>query len=98
MYADCFICRRPLGGNKSIPHLTIGRRIAFDVDRGRLWVVCSRCGQWCLTPMEDRWEALAECEALFKNAEARVSTANVGLAHVADVDLIRIGSALRDEI
>lgn len=98
MYADCFICRRPLGGNKSIPHLTIGRRIAFDVDRGRLWVVCSRCGQWCLTPMEDRWEALAECEALFKNAEARVSTANVGLAHVADVELIRIGSALRDEI
>lgn len=98
MYTHCFVCRRPLGANEAIPHLTIGRRIAFDVDRGRLWVVCARCGQWCLTPMEDRWEAIAECEALFTGAEARVSTANVGLARSGDVELIRIGPALRDEI
>jgi len=98
MYAHCFVCRRSLGVNEAIPHLTVGRRMAFDVERGRLWVVCPHCGQWCLTPVEDRWEAIAECEALFTSAEARVSTTNIGLARAGEVELIRIGPALRDEI
>ena len=98
MYTSCFICRRSLETNVSVAHLAVGRKIAFDVDRGRLWVVCSHCGQWCLTPIEERWEAIAECDALFQRAEARVSTANVALARTADVELIRIGAAPRDDI
>ncbi|HKN67242.1 MAG TPA: hypothetical protein VJW73_13260 [Gemmatimonadaceae bacterium] len=98
MYTHCFVCRRSLGENDEIPHLTIGRKVAFDVERGRLWVVCPHCGQWCLTPLEDRWETIADCEALFGAAEARVSTTNVGLARAREVELIRIGPALRDEI
>ena len=98
MYTHCFVCRRSLGENEAIPHLTIGRKVAFDVERGRLWVVCPHCGQWCLTPMEDRWETIAECDALFSAAEARVSTATIGLARAQGVELIRIGPALRDEI
>src|SRR6185503_18136866 len=98
MYRECFVCGRDFGENASIAHLRIGRRIAFDVERGRLWIVCRRCGQWCLTPVEDRWEAIEECEALFRGAEARVSTANVGLARFPDVELVRIGSPERDEI
>jgi hypothetical protein len=98
MYTSCFICRRSLGTNASVAHLAIGKKIAFDVDRGRLWVVCSHCGQWCLTPIEERWEAIAECDALFHRAEARVSKANVALARTGDVDLIRIGTAPRDDI
>jgi hypothetical protein len=98
MYTHCFICRHALGENTSIPHLPVGSKIAFDGERGRLWVVCPRCGQWCLTPMEDRWEALAECEALFTRAEARVSSKGIGVARDGDVELIRIGPALRDEI
>jgi len=98
MYTRCFICRRSLGENSVVPHLTIGRRLAFDVERGRLWVVCVHCGQWCLTPMEDRWEAIGECEALFTEASARVAAGTVGLARAPGVELIRIGSAMRDEI
>ena len=98
MYTHCFVCRRSLGENDAIVHLTIGRKVAFDVERGRLWVVGPHCGQWCLTPMEERWGTIAECDALFNGAEARVSTANVGLARARDVELIRIGPALRDEI
>jgi len=98
MYAHCFICRRSLGTNTSVAHLRIGERIAFDVDRGRLWVVCRRCGQWCLTPIEERWEAIADCDMLFQRAEARVSKANVALARAGDVELIRIGQAGRDDI
>jgi hypothetical protein len=98
MYTTCFICRRSLGTNVSVAHLAIGEKIAFDVDRGRLWVVCAHCGQWCLTPIEERWEAIAECDALFQGAEARVSKANVALARTGDVELIRIGAASRDDI
>jgi hypothetical protein len=98
VYTHCFVCRRSLGENDEIPHLTVGRKVAFDVERGRLWVVCPHCGQWCLTPIEDRWETIAECEALFGAAEARVSTTNVGLARAREVELIRIGPAVRDEI
>lgn len=98
MYTNCFICRRQLGTNAAVAHLAIGKKIAFDVDRGRLWVVCSHCGQWCLTPMEERWEAIAECDALFQGAEARVSKENVALARTGDVELIRIGAAPRDDI
>lgn len=98
MYTHCFVCRHSLGANEAVAHFTVGSKLAFDVDRGRLWVVCPRCGQWCLTPLDDRWEAITECEALFTGAEARVSTANVGLARARDVELIRIGAALRDEI
>jgi hypothetical protein len=98
MYRNCFICRRSLGTNVSVAHLAIGKKIAFDVDRGRLWVVCSHCGQWCLTPIEERWESIADCDALFQRAEARVSKANVALARTGDVELIRIGAAPRDDI
>ena len=99
MYNTCFICRRSLGSNTTVRALSIGCRIAFDVERGRLWVVCKHCGQWCLTPMEERWEAIAECDALFQRAEARVSKGSVALARTADVELIRIAAAaLRDDI
>ena len=98
MYRECFVCGRDFGENASVTHLRIGRRIAFDVERGRLWIVCRGCGQWCLTPLEDRWEAIEECETLFRRAEARVSTANVGLARLRDVELVRIGTPQRDEI
>ena len=98
MYRECFICGRAFGANDVIAHLRVGRRIAFDVERGRLWIVCRRCGQWCLTPVEDRWEAIAECDARFRQADARVSTANVGLARLESVELIRIGTPDRDEI
>lgn len=75
-----------------------GSRLAYDVIRGRLWVVCPACGEWNLTPLEERWEAIEECEQRFQTAEARASTANVGISRATGVELIRIGPALRDEL
>ena len=98
MYSECFVCGRSFGENGTVSRLRVGRRIVFDVERGRLWIVCRRCGQWCLTPLDERWETIEECESLFARAEARVSTKNVGLARLADVELIRIGTTGRDEI
>jgi hypothetical protein len=54
VYATCLRCERALGTNAELPHLPVGRRVAFDAATGRLWVVCTRCGQWNLTPLEER--------------------------------------------
>ena len=98
MYSTCLFCHRSLGGNDLIEHFPVGRRLAFDSAKGRLWVVCAGCGQWNLTPLEERWEAVEECERRYERARRRVSTDQIGLARVADrLDLVRIGSPLRPE-
>jgi hypothetical protein len=98
MYSTCLFCNRPLGRNEVIESFPVGRRLAFDEERGRLWVVCRRCERWNLSPLEERWEAIEECERLFRATRLRVSTDNVGLARIADaLELVRIGRPVRGE-
>jgi hypothetical protein len=79
--------------------MPVGHRLAYDPERGRLWVVCARCGEWNLTPLEERWEALEECERLFAAAQVRASNSHVGLGRADGVDLLRVGAAaVRDEL
>jgi len=99
MYAACLFCHADLGENDALDTLRVGRRIAFDALKGRLWVVCTDCGRWNLTPFEERWEAVEECERLFRNTRLRVHTDNVGLAQPHwGFELVRIGAALLPEI
>ncbi|HYK83645.1 MAG TPA: hypothetical protein VEU55_10930 [Gemmatimonadales bacterium] len=75
----------------------MGRRLAFDEGRGRLWVVCPRCSRWNLAPLEGRWEAI---EALARAARAgRVAgaTAQVALIRWHAYDLVRVGQPPRHE-
>ena len=98
MYKTCMFCTRPLGANEVVEHFPVGRRLAFDATRGRLWVVCRRCERWNLSPIEERWEAVETCERLFRETRVRVSTSNVGLArHPEGLELVRIGEPLREE-
>ena len=99
MYATCLFCHRGLGRNALLPPFPVGRRLAFDPARGRLWVVCERCHRWNLSPVEERWEAIEECERLFGETPLRVSTDNVGLAELPEgLTLVRVGPAPRREI
>jgi hypothetical protein len=99
MYSACLFCNRHLGRNSSLASFPVGECLAFDARRGRLWVVCPHCRRWNLSPLEERWEAVEECERLFRGARLRVSGENVGLALLPEgLELIRIGSALRTEI
>lgn len=98
MYTTCMFCTRSLGANEVVEHFPVGRRLAFDAERGRLWVVCRRCERWNLTPLEERWEAVETCERLFRETRLRVSTENVGLAkHREGLELVRIGAPMRPE-
>jgi hypothetical protein len=98
MYTACLFCTQPLGANEAIEAFPVGRRLAFDVAKGRLWVVCRACGRWNLTPLEERWEAIESCERAFRDTRVRVSTDNIGLARLPEgLELVRVGQPLRPE-
>ena len=98
MYSTCLFCNNPLGANEAIEAFPVGRRLAFDQAKGRLWVVCPKCERWNLTPLEERWEAIEQSEKLYRDTRKRVATDNVGLAKLPDgTTLVRIGEPLRPE-
>ena len=56
-------------------------------------MVCRGCERWNLTPLEERWEAIEECERAFSDTKLRVSTDNIGLARVREgLELVRVGA------
>lgn len=98
MYSHCLFCQTTFGQNLELERLPVGRRIAFDATKGRLWVVCRACARWNLTPFEERWETIEDCERRFRGTQVRVSTDNIGLARLPEgLDLVRIGTPLRPE-
>ena len=98
MYSTCLFCHGHLGTNEAIEQFPVGSRLAFDAKRGRLWVVCTKCARWNLTPVEERWEAIEECERRFRDTHVRVSTAQVGMGRLREgLVLVRIGEPLRPE-
>lgn len=99
MYSTCLFCASRLGDNDVLEQFPVGRRVAFDAEKGRLWVVCLACTQWNLAPLEERWEAVESCERIFRATRLRVSTDNVGLArHGSGLELVRVGRPLRPEL
>ncbi len=98
MYSNCIHCARPLGSNDAIEAMPIGHRLAFDEKRGQLWIICRDCERWNLTPFDERWEAIEQCERLFRGTSVRVSSDNIGLARLHDgTELVRVGMPLRPE-
>ncbi|MEJ2679550.1 MAG: hypothetical protein P8174_10810 [Gemmatimonadota bacterium] len=98
MYSTCIFCHGRLGTNEVVETFPVGRRVAFDPGRGRLWVVGPHCRQWNLAPLEERWETLEALERLFRDTPTRYSTEHIGLARVEEgLDVVRIGEPGRPE-
>lgn len=99
MYATCITCTGGLGSNRVLEAFPVGRRLAFDGTRGRLWVLCRRCRSWNLAPIEERWEAVEAAERLFERAELGAATEHITLGRVADgTQLVRVGRAPAQEV
>jgi hypothetical protein len=99
MFSTCLFCHTDLGANDTVAECPVGQRLAFDPKKGRLWVVCTHCGRWNLTPLEERWEPIERCEQLFRDTWQRYSVENVGVARTKSrLELVRIGEALLPEI
>ncbi len=91
-------CHRSLKTNEVVEAFPVGRRLAFNAAKGRLWVVCRYCERWNLTPLEERWEAVEACEEIFRGTRVRKSSENIGLARLPEgLELVRIGKPLRPE-
>ena len=92
-------CFAKLGDNRTLEHFPVGRRLAFDRNKGRLWAVCPDCGRWNLTPVEERWEAVVECERLFRRATLKSNWGQISFGRVSDgLELVRVGEALPNEL
>lgn len=99
VYSTCTFCYATLGANEVLESFPVSRRVAFDPKKGCLWAICRHCAGWNLAPLEERWEAVEECERRFRGTALRYSSGNVGLAWLhGDVELIRVGPALRPEV
>ncbi|UCC71516.1 MAG: hypothetical protein JSV86_14135 [Gemmatimonadota bacterium] len=98
MFKTCIYCNRSLGRNETVENFPVGRRLAFDGERGRLWVICERCRRWNLSPLEERWEAIEQCDREFRETRESFSTDNIGLARTSEgLELVRIGRPQRRE-
>ena len=62
MYSRCTRCKTHLGRNEVLEAFPVGRRMAFDPFKGRLWVLCPYCRSWNLAPILERWEAVEALE------------------------------------
>src|SRR2546428_407830 len=97
MYRTCAFCNGKLDGDGGPSGLGVGRRLAFDEWKGRLWVICPKCSRWNLAPLDDRLEKI---EALARAAgEGRVAAAteHVALVRWQTYDLVRVGKPRRME-
>lgn len=98
MFATCVYCHGALGANEVVESFPVGRKLAFDSARGRLWVVCPRCTRWNLSPLEERWEAIESCERLYRGTPLKASTDQIGLAKLSEgLQLVRVGKPTKPE-
>ncbi|HLM66832.1 MAG TPA: hypothetical protein VK358_04850, partial [Longimicrobium sp.] len=99
MYRHCIFCSANLESNEALERFPVGRSVAFDAEKGRLWAVCQRCARWNLAPLEERWEAVEDAERLFRDTRLRAQNQNIGLAKTHDgTRLVRVGDALAGEL
>jgi len=99
VYSTCTFCYAALGTNSVLETFAVSGRVAFDPKKGCLWAICRHCAAWNLAPIEERWEAVEECERRFRATSLRYSSGNIGLAWLqGDLELIRVGPALRPEV
>jgi hypothetical protein len=99
VFTTCLRCNAAFPRNTDLAHLPVGRRIAFDAETGRLWVICPRCEQWNLAPLESRWEAIAEADRVSAQAEARAAGTAIGLARTqGGLELLRVGGLPANDI
>ena len=94
MYRACIFCSAGLGRNDVVEVFPVGKTLAFDGRKGRLWAVCPGCARWNLAPFEERWEALEAAERLFAGCRLRARAENIGIAKLPDgTRLVRVGQA-----
>ncbi len=98
MYTTCAFCGAKFDGDGGPSGLRVGRRLAFDEWKGRLWVVCPKCSRWNLTPLDDRLERIDALARVAHGARLLANTDQVSLLRWQQYDLVRVGKPQRVEL
>lgn len=98
MFRSCAFCNAAFDGDGGPSGLGVGRRLAFDEWKGRLWVVCPRCSRWNLTPFDDRLERIEALARVASTGRIAASTEQVALIRWQQYDLVRVGKPPRVEL
>ncbi len=97
MYHTCAFCNGKLDGDGGPSGLGVGRRLAFDESKGRLWVICPRCTRWNLAPLDDRLERIESLARAAADGRVAAATEQVALIRWQRYDLVRVGKPRRVE-
>jgi len=97
MYRTCAFCSGKLDGDGGPSGLGVGRRLAFDEWKGRLWVICPKCTRWNLTPLDDRLERLEALARAAREGQVAAATEQVALIRWRGYDFVRVGKPPRIE-
>src|SRR5947208_15228700 len=98
MYTTCAFCNAKLDGDGGPSGLGVGRRIAFDALRGRLWVICPKCARWNLTPLDDRLERIETGARAAREAKLLAATEQLALLRWQVYHPARGGKPPRSEL
>lgn len=94
MFTRCLFCHASFPEYEDLGWIRRGGRLAYDFERGRLWVVCEGCRRWNLVPVDERFEALEELERIARDRALPVAhTENVTLLRARGLTLVRVGRA-----
>jgi len=97
MYTTCAFCNGAFSGDGGPSGLGVGRRLAFDEWRGRLWVICGSCSRWNLAPLDERLERIEALARAGAQGAIVASTEQVSLIRWGPYDLVRVGRPPRIE-
>src|SRR5256714_4968130 len=97
MYRTCAFCNGKLDGDGGPSGLGVGRRLAFDEWKGRLWVICPKCSRWNLAPLDDRLEQIEALARAANSGSVAAATEQVALIRWQSYDLVRVGKPRRME-
>ena len=98
MFKTCAFCNAALDGDGGPSGLGVGRRLAFDEWKGRLWVICGKCSRWNLTPLDDRLERIEVVARAARDGRVAASTEQVSLIRWQRYDFVRVGQPPRVEL
>ena len=89
---SCVACDRPFPANGELVSMPHGRRIAVDPELGRVWRICTKCGEWNLLGVEAAREAVPELRARVAAVPVADQTAVAGLVKVGGVEILELRS------
>ena len=98
MFRSCAFCNAGFDGDGGPSGLGVGRRLAFDEWKGRLWVVCPRCSRWNLTPFDDRLERIEAVARAASQGRIAAATDEVALIRWEQYSFVRVGKPPRVEL